>query len=230
MGIMDEKGKIIIKPSYATITPKHIVNKDLKQELFLFVEQNNQWGLADMTGQVILPPTYSSLAFSHPNYLIVGTTEGKQFYDLTTKKVIQGISFDTYNNPGKYTYIERNGKYTAVNNTTMQQLYPFHYEELIYLENMDAFCVKQNNKYGVVDLTEKEMVPIVYDSWIIFTCGNKAIVQKEGLFGIIDDKNKLLLPFAEEYLVAYSTTFQRQIKGTFDLETLDCELNVIPEK
>lgn len=227
LGIIDENDSIILKPKYVDIIPKLVQKNNFIPANIFFVKYDEKWGMIDLSNKVIAPIEFESIAFGSDDYLIVGKNGTKQFYNLKLKNIIDKITFDKYFYLGKYSRIEKSGQETLINNITMKLVFPFKFENIMYLDDSNYFSVKKDGKYGIVDINDKVIIPLVYEELTIFSCGNKAVVKKDGKYGIVDIKNKILLPFTERYIIAYSDRFERQKENSFEMEVFDCEFTKI---
>ncbi len=230
LGIIDNNGSTILEPRFADIIPKRIQENKFMPTNVFFVKNDEKWGMIDITSNILVPIEYESIDFANTDYLIVGTNGAKQFYDLKHKHLLDNIIFEKYYYLGKYSRIEKNGQETLINNITMQLVFPFKYESVMYLDNSNSFSVKLNKKYGIINSNEKQIIPIIYDELTIFSCGNKVVVKKDGKYGIIDNNNKILLPYTDRYIIAYHNSFERQKENSFEMEVFDCDLIKIEKK
>lgn len=61
-------------------------------------------------------------------------------------------------------------------------------------EDTQCFQVRRGDKWGVVDITGKQLIPFVYDKISLFSKGYAtAVLNKKG--GVISDQNKIVIPF-----------------------------------
>lgn len=225
-GVIDDNNTLLIPPTYTDIIPKRVIH-DTHSETVLLVKNNNKWGMIDLNNTILIPFEFESIDFATPNYLIVGIDNSKQFYNLEQKRLVPAIRFDRFYHLGKYARLEKEGLETLLDMTTLELIFPFKYESVMYLNESNTFSVKLHGKYGIVDATEKQIIPILYEELTIFSCGNKAVVKKDGQYSIIDNNNTVLIPFSNRYIIAYSDSFERRKENSFDMEVFDCDLNII---
>ena len=226
LGVIDEENTLLIPASYTDIIPKRVI-QDTHSETVLLAKKNNKWGMIDLNNAMLVPFEFESIDFATPNYLIVGIDNSKQFYNLEQKRLVPAIHFDRFYHLDKYARLEKEGLETLIDMNTLELIFPFKYESVMYLKESNTFSVKLHGKYGIIDATEKQIIPIHYEELTIFSCGNKAVVKKDGQYGIIDNNNTVLVPFTNRYIIAYSDSFERRKEKSFDMEVFDCDLNIM---
>jgi hypothetical protein len=230
LGIINNVGLPVLTAKYDDIIPQIPVEKNALSANVFFVKLADKWGMINLLDTILVPLKYESIMFATSDYLIVGTNGFKQFYSLKNKKILGNITFEKYFNFRKYSRIEKNGLETLLDNNTMRLIFPYKYESILYNENTEMFTVNFHNKYGIINLKGKQVIPLIYDEPIIITCNNKIVAKKDGKYGVIDINNKVLLPFATRYIIGYANSFEIQKEGLTETETFDCELNKIEKK
>lgn len=224
-GVITSKGEILLPPKYEDIIPKRRLAHKSTTETILFVKSNSKWGIVDAKDNIIAPVEYESVEIGSDDHALVTINTLKQFYDLTNKQIVEGITFERYYYLDKYSRIERNGLKTLIDNATMKLVFPFKYSFVID-DRSGFFSVGINNKYGLVDSNDKLIIPLVYDSPLIVSCGDKIVVRRGDQYGIIDTSNKVLIPLSTQMIIAYSDSFERTKEHSFQAETLDCNLRI----
>lgn len=224
-GIISSIGEIVWQPKYDDIVPiRRIGNKAIPEYIF-FVKSDKKWGITDQKDNVIAPVEYQSVEMGYEDYALVKVDNLKQFYDLKNKQVVQGISFERFYYLTKYSRIEKNGLETLIDNETMKLLFPFKYEFLLHGDSGE-FSAGVYNKYGIIDVNDKQIIPFVYDEPLFVSCGNKIVARKGNQYGIIDKNNKVLVQFSTRLIVAYHDGFERSKEDSFETEKLDCNLKI----
>ena len=93
----------------------------------------------------------------------------------------------------------------------------------------DLFIMQNNNKYGVMDITENIIIPSKFDMLKSFTYkpyDNYLIAAKNNKYGIINLKGESVIPFEYEYISTKSTLYFLAVKdGKYG--AIDINNNVI---
>lgn len=162
---------------------KGILTKDKEQvkitsKDYFVVFQNNKWGVIDSNGNNVIDPSYEEM-------ITIPNSKNDVFL------CIYDVNYET----GEY-------KTKVLNNKNEEIL--TQYEQIEAISNKDAnnniwyedkvLRVKKDGKYGVIDLTGKELTPCQYDE-IVAVEGIKSTlkVTKDGKVGVIDSEGKEIL-------------------------------------
>lgn len=132
---------------------------------------NNQYGIIDSTFNVLIDFEYDKLE-SIPCALN---------YLLYTKNGNEGVMDYNGNDLFKEAYEEVR--------------YDIHYEQ-----ERDIFKVKKNDKWGVINFDNKNLLPFEYDSIKFLGHWNRPkvklwVVEKNNYFGVVDENNNIFIPF-----------------------------------
>lgn len=145
---------------------------DGKAGLFI-VKQNNKYGLLNTKGQFILPLEYDDIENFDRNNLFKVKQNGRYGIVDKTGKVVMPVQylemddFSTIYRDQKLAYIkDENGKYGFFNRKAEIIVLP-QYDDIkkhssLYLEYGMA-VVSKNGKWGVINMDNKEIVPILYN-------------------------------------------------------------------
>ncbi|MDQ8014802.1 MAG: WG repeat-containing protein [Flavobacterium nitrogenifigens] len=148
-------------------------------------------GLIDSLGNVVLKPNYAYIE------------NRKELKDIFEAGIIANKNF-------KRGFIDLQG------NTKI----PFEYEDVYYLGN-NLIRVSKNNKYGVVDIHNKIILPIKYP--IIMSSNGVLFVQNNNTVDLFDAKGKQITNFQAfdiEYFQHKRSIVTLQNKNTFIIDTL----------
>lgn len=227
-GLLDEEGKVFMKPQYTKLVCQGLGYR-FRTTPRLIACKGNKYGIIDIYNNVLLPFQYKSI---QPTYIIdclaVETETGKRFYNYETRKFINDYTFDEYHTSDLYTAITKDGKTTLIHNDTKKMVFPYKYQDVFSQRHHPYSCVKLNNLYGLVDASDRIIIPIMYENPIIIACGDKMVIRKDGKYGIINLKNELLYGMINHIIVAYEDFFD--IYDSLKENThLDADLNVIQE-
>ncbi len=227
LGILDKSANTIFHPQYNEIQMKNYYPNS-KLDYILFVRDNNKWGAVDLKNEIKAPLQFESVDFANSDYLIVGVNQFKHFYNLKNKKMLQEFSFEKFVLLPFYSRLEKKNKETLIDNTTFNLIFPFKYDKIYFDDKINLFVVKLSNKYGIINLKEEQIVPIIYDYLEVWPCEKtKYLVQKDDKYAIIDNKNQIVVPFKKGRITVYDNRIERQSVSSFKKEIFDCELKSI---
>ena len=194
-GIIDTNGKQLVSPEYDFIEALQGVDK------VLLTEKDGKYGLVDNVGTVIIENNYKKIepiSHKYEDGFIVEADNGRYGVISYTKTTELETKYDEikkiYGN-GKYYAVKENDKWEVVD-LDGQKYLEGKYDDIISLNGENAI-VKQNNKYGVVLITEnKKIIDTTYDE-ITYGADNKYIVKSNNKYGIIDSSGNKLTDFYE---------------------------------
>lgn len=208
-GIVDKYGKLLVPYEYEGI---HTIEEDRFSGI-LAAKKNGKWGMIDISGNVIAPFEYEEIGYS---------TEGM----IYARKL---ISPDDY----KEGYLNRSGEIAV----------PFKYDATFgFSEGLavvvdDILWIPEDNgkrkhlsyekcKFGAVDKTGREVIPIKYNYLLSFREGLAAVniggrVPEAGLiipavrgkWGYIDANNKIVIPLEYDMAESFSEGFGAVMKN-----------------
>ena len=140
--------------------------------------QNNKWGVIDSKGEAVIDPSYGEM-------IVIPNSKNDVFlctYD---------VNYDT----GDYK--------TKVLNKKNQEIFT-NYEIVEAIANKDennnlwyednVLRVKKDGKYGIINLSGKELTNIEYDEIVAMDgIKNTLKVKKDGKYGVMDNEGKELI-------------------------------------
>ena len=154
---------------------KEKIEKDYE---YFVLYANNKWGVINQKGEEIITPSYQEM-------IVIPNKE-------------RDVFICTYNiNEATGTY-----KTKAINGQNEEILTV--YEQIEALENIDEndnvwyeeniLRVKKDNKYGLIDLNGKEILPIEYDEISLLKgIENSIIIKKDGKVGLVNDNGSIII-------------------------------------
>lgn len=162
---------------------KGILTKDKEQvkitsKDYFVVFQNNKWGVIDSNGNNVIDPSYEEM-ITIPN----------------SKSDVFLCIYDVNYGTGEYK--------TKALNSKNEEIFT-QYEQIEAISNKDSsnniwyeennLRVKKDGKYGIIDLTGKELVACQYDEIVaIEGIKNTLKVTKDGKVGVLDSEGKEIL-------------------------------------
>jgi hypothetical protein len=187
MGLLGFDGKEVLPVVYDEVVFSY---------QYYLVKKNDQYGLCNPNGSLVLPVEYTTLARTvNKNNLngvyYVGTKAGKKgIADMETGKPCVDFIYDDLRTFRKefevldvfanHIIVAQHSKYGLIN-IGGKTLLPFEYSDMQYVNNKCVIAAK-NGKYGVVDIDNPTtpLLPFEYKS-ISYSdfAGGKLIVQKD---------------------------------------------------
>ncbi len=191
-GLIDFKGKEVLKPEYDNI----YVLKGIEKSIV--IEKNGKKGLVNpSTGEIVVPAEYteiSALSKKYEDGYIVKNADNKVGLIAADKRIIFNAKYDEIKNVNgnNYYVVVENGTQEVVNkNGEIVLNTGFNTIEEISLEN---FVITLNGKYSVIDRTGATLISPEYDN-LKYAFSNYYIAQKDSKYGIIDTAGSVKVNF-----------------------------------
>lgn len=142
-GVVDLEGNIVIPCIYKEIS----THSSSKKDFFIVKNMNDKWGVVSMFGNVVIPFNYTFLG---ENIEITKYQKLKDKVDLQDEFLIEARDYNYY---------------WGVINEFGEAVVPFKYENprLHKFLYQNFMVCKKNNKYGLVDYSNKIIKPFNYD-------------------------------------------------------------------
>jgi len=217
IGLVDDKGEIILPFEYEDIMSEHLGN--------IFVKKNGKWGLVDDENKQLLACEYDYIAYAwdesrvnERNYIVV---QNNKFGKVTkTGDEIFSCQYD-----GITTWVEYgpNGHYVMLGNKmglisySGNILVPIQYDKVKNVGRTNWTLVYDNGKMGVYNISNKSFfLPLEYDfihidrDWFGFKDSKptRIITYKDGIVNILDSKGEIIR----------SKVSKTEIKKEFDVD------------
>lgn len=147
----------------------------IKQYNYFLLKQDNQYGIIDKKGNIIISPKYSEIQTPNPEKAVFVCHEGEDTKVLNERKEeilteyrnvqpirLKNISSDLMYEKSILRY-EKEGKYGLISLEGKEIAKPI-YDEIEGLPYKEGeLLVKQNDKYGVINIKGNKLVEIKYD-------------------------------------------------------------------
>jgi len=212
-GFIDKQGKTIVPFVYGGM---HESRFDFSEGMALvshgFIESEGGWryGFVDKSGKEVIPCIYENGSPFSEGLACMQKNGKYGFIDKNGKEVIpfiynmeaegDDVSFSTCfkngivilrvnDGSGSSYSMDGEGKFGAIDKTG-KIVISFRYDDLSQIENSNLFLYSINEKYGIMDKSEKEIIPCIYD-WIggdYITEGNYLIASLNGKQCFLDNK------------------------------------------
>lgn len=169
----------------------------------------NKWGIIDNNGKEVIAPSYKEM-IKVPN----------------SKKDVFLCTYDVNNETGDYK--------TKALNSKNEEIYT-EYSQIEPLENMDknnnlwyeddVLKVEKDGKYGLIDLSGKEILPTEYTNITVITGVKNSIkIDKDGKIGLVTNDGKIIVEptckditnLGETYKEGYITINEENKYGVID--------------
>lgn len=198
--LIDASGKEISK-QYDLLEYSH--------KTFFEVRQGLYYGIIDCKDAIIIPIEYDQLPLNI-NEVYYKVKKSKYGIVDGNNKTIIPFLYDniSYSNEGKgilanvfvFTANNKEGIIDFKNKVLIQP----KYDKIVFM--YDYLKVLQNTKYGVLNESEKLIIPFEYNGLYQFEGKERFRVSKDKLWGVIDSKNNVIIPFK----------YKKIAKGTFE--------------
>lgn len=191
-GLLSLENKELIPVKYQYILPK-------KYDRFILYLNNSLFGMSDIDGDIILPVKYKS----------INSTENEDFYITKNNTDLNGV----YNFKGinivpeefKFYTIDNYKIFAAKNNQSQiidlqnPGIPQYLDNDIQFIETIRHYCVteslfqivKKQNKYGVINSKNENIIPVIYDeiksseNWRYF------IIKLNNKLGLININGKI---------------------------------------
>ena len=227
--VIDNKGKELFKEyDKVQALENYDENKNMWYENnVLLVEKDGKYGLINIDGDKILDIVYDKIYSLKgvKNSLITVKEQKLGLVDNLGQEVIKN-NYEEIKSLGKDTknyIVKENGKYGVYG------ILDCKYQEIKALNNNEIFCVKENNKYKVINKEEKEVFTEKFDN--IETIKNNVIVYKnsKGYTAYnVNTKQKLSKAYTE---LTYTSNnmFIAKVKNNYGIINMENETEVKTE-
>ena len=169
---------------------RETINKEYE---YFALYSANKWGVINQEGKEVIAPSYQEM--------IVIPNKSKDVFICT------------------YNINEETGEYQtkAINGKNEEML--TGYEQIEAIENIDEndnvwyeeniLKIKKNGKYGLIDLTGKELLPAEYDEIVALRgIANSIILKKDGKQGLINDNGSIIVEVNYKEIKNLGTTYK----------------------
>jgi hypothetical protein len=210
-GFVDLAGKEVVSPRYA--------NADSFKNGFAIVADEfstgTRLGVIDSTGKTIIPLIYKSISeFNHQRISQVKDSAGKLAYINTSGILITKFYDDLESvsyfpkEKNDFTFFSNKSKTGLIDNSG-KEVIPALYDEIEKV-SLNKFHVVKNGLHGIIDINNKEIIPIKFSNPISFRSNQITTIANigghsngfaniiGGKWGIIDSTGKTILPFDYE--------------------------------
>jgi len=196
-GLMDTNENIVVPCKYDKISQSACNLTDIFDN-FVIVRIDDKWGMINNKGEEFLPVIYDEINTDwESDSIFIVELDGKQGIIDFNGKEVAALKWD-YCSPSSNgtTIVELNGKEGLIENYTEKEIIPTKYDNMAWGIN-NLFRVKLNEKYGVIDISEKVIIPIQYTDMRAYVIEDDLLrirVELDGKWGVMDTNGKEIIP------------------------------------
>lgn len=176
---------------------------------YFAVYADNKWGVIDNTGSEVISPSYQEMVIVPNN-----------------KKDVFLCIYDINTTTGEYKTkaLNSNNEEIFTEYSQVEALENFDENNNVWYED-DVLKVQKDGKYGLINLSGKEILPCEYDIiTVVAGLKNSILVQKDGMYGIVNDEGTKMidttytqiLKLGDEYTDGYIVVDQNGKYGVVD--------------
>lgn len=224
-GIIDTNGTQLVACEYDSITALKGVDNSLLTEV------DGKYGILDNVGSVIMENQYEAIEPISNRYeegYIVTDENGNCGVINFTRTVALENEYDDIKNVygnGKY-YIVQEGNDWKVVDTEGNSYLDGEYDAIVSVNGENAIVVN-NDKYGVVQISDgSSIISVNYDN-ITYATGNNYILENNSKYGIINTNKERLVDFNYSNIIYRSdANFYEATNYDYTSDLLDTDCNV----
>ncbi len=182
---------------------------DLGNNLYS-AKKNGKWGVVDDNNSVIVPFEWSQISniSGLDNYIIVTSNEYpnrfKGVYSLVERKLAIPCIYSSLYKIDRQNYflVNKDSKSNIIDINNIQRFSKWYDEITVPSRGRSYYIVKIDNKFGVIDDNEKEIIPVEYTEFATYpySDGSYLARNKEGKYGFILIDGRVTLPFEYDNL------------------------------
>lgn len=218
---VDNKCGVVELDSKRVIIPI-IYDKIQKKKDCYYLFQSNKVGVVYLNS---IPETLQMfdeiISYNSENKSVVfKNSKKKGIYDIINNKIILEPKYDrineiegnSKNDNGKIAIVSIDNKFGMVKLYENKEVIPVVYDGIKKINRKyyttTKFEIKQNNKYGIIDVNGNLLIPIEYDYlYQPYNSKNSIVVGKQGKYGVVNWKNNIKLPFEYESIGVIGDNF-----------------------
>ena len=170
-GLIDSTGKALLPMQYDKVR----TFSDISGDRYFEVTQASKCGIADSVGNIIVPIQYDKVSFL-PYQLLTGSFRGWDYYSKGKEDYIK------FCNQGKF--LVKKGNNEEIFDLSQNKTFGSGYSKLSYWGNSRVIARNTVGKYGVIDASEKNIVPFKYDS-ICCMVFNRSVMRIGNYYGVL---------------------------------------------
>ena len=202
-GLINKFGKMIVPFQYA-------INYDNENDNYILKTKNNEVGVADNKGEIIITPKYNILPFwesyERDSMIRVLSLDNYKFgfYNHNDRLVAECIYDEAYPFKDGLCKVGKNLKWGFINKKG-EEIIPVKYDDVSeFTEGLALVCYKL--KYGYVNTKGEEIIPIQYYEASEFKNGYARVKNENDAYGIINTQGTLIIPPVQQNILINNAT------------------------
>jgi hypothetical protein len=206
--LFDTNGKKLLETDYNEVS-------GIRNNRHWVQDSSEQFGIIDSFGKLIAPLEFEQVEKLRDGFVVATKNNLKCLFTPTGEKlcecIYEEIEYDWLHNDGWFK-VKKDGLYGILDNYG-RQIINCSYEDVRCYLNDGFIMVKNETKWGAVDLNEQLLLPYQFDFLQGF-CEDMSYFEKEGTGGFINKAGKVVidnlfiqpveLNFSGNYCVVYS--------------------------
>ena len=195
-GVLDNEAKEIVSFEYTEVKTR--------DPLILPMRKGEKWGAIDSGGKEFISFIYDELNFARRGFLIFVKKGDKWGVIDRRENEIVPIIYDSYkeiSNNDDYAAFKINDRWTRIGISKKilsikegDEIILHNYDNWVYI-NEKNIAVRRDNKWGIINSSGNEVIPLTYDDCYRFNWGNNLLVKKDGRYGVIDCCGNIIISF-----------------------------------
>lgn len=205
-GIINARGELIIPCMY------DVVSKfTLDSVTYFLASKDSRFGIINIKNETVIPFQYDFITTESKSNIFKIQQNGKYGYmQFPSCKVVVPVIYDRIRvlPPDGLLLVKKDSLYTILNKNG-EKIFRNWYSQLEIFNYEKSALVKLNGRKGVIDLTEKEVIPLKYDVLNNIDGWSKIsyMAARGGKYGIIDIEGKVVAPFEYDLITRSNTDF-----------------------
>jgi hypothetical protein len=184
-GIINLDGQEILPPKFDK------VKYDIQS--FIFVQNENYWGLFDAQTNGVLPLEWQDWVLFSGSIIRLRKKENAVLFDLNTRQFITNKKYDNYIPYSDDKIVVRQGNKVGLIDLNGRELLRCRYSEIQPFGN-DLYRVKNEGNWGIVQDGDSLILPTKYD-FITPLSGSVSAIKNGETFGIVNLQGQIVIPF-----------------------------------
>lgn len=198
-GIIDKNGNIAIPIIYDFL--------DVNSDGSVTAMKGNFYGLLTTKGEIILPFIYQNIKSKGQNLVSLITDNKEGLYNFIEKKWLIPQNYSNIKYYTEYIIAEKLDNKIDLFYTKTFSFLDSTYSSISHLKD-NFFVVKKNNFSGILGLSNKIIVPIIYETISNnYQYNNLLFAKKNNGYGVITYDNRILVDFIYDEIIPNQEVF-----------------------
>lgn len=181
------------------------------------VKSNNLWGFVNQSGKLVVDFLYENIDYPplrgyslESKFIKVLKNNKLGLIDTSFNEVfpIEFSSITVYNLNKRDFFVLTKDEKMGVFNDKLKPIIPMQYERVFHSQGMNTFLVKENEKWGVIDLEGRILFPTEY--LIVGVQNTTYTIHKDNKYGIYDIYMNAIYPIELDGNLQYVFTYDKK--------------------